>query len=113
VSGFRQPHVITRHTGASNVNGFWAGGTTSQVNIMASVQPAPGKTRKNVPEGFDSDSAYLLFTDTELFSAIAGGQHSDELTLFGETFEVVGVATWQNNVLPHYEVTVARRRAQS
>lgn len=112
MSGFRKPLVVTRKSGADYVNGFWVGGTDSEITIQASRQPTSGDVRKNLPEGYDIDSAFDLFTSTELHPAKSGGQQSDTMTILGDEFHVVRVEKWQNGVISHYRCTVARPKIQ-
>lgn len=104
--GFNQTLSVSRPTG-SHVDGYWVAGSPSTISIEASVQPADAKARKNVPEGFDVDSAYMLGTLTLLRAAERGGMPSDQVTLGSDVYEVVNVKPWQNDVINHYWVTVA------
>lgn len=110
MSSFRQPLTGTRHTGGaySAATGKWGGGSSAPINFTASVQPAPAQERRNLPEGYISDSAILLISDFELFSVVRGGQQSDEVLIRGETYQVVDVEWWENDVIPHYTAIVAR-----
>lgn len=112
MSGFRQPLTITRKSGASYVNGFWAGGSEASITIQASKQPTTGEVRKNLPEGYDIDSAFDVFTDTELYPAQAGGQKSDTATISGDEYHCVALQSWQNGVINHYRATFARPKTQ-
>jgi hypothetical protein len=105
----RQTLTVTRPDPTSDyANGVWVEGPSPTVfTIEASVQPARGDARSNVPEGYDKTSAYLLYTDTELICAEAEGNQSDRVTLFGATYDVVNVEPWQNEIIEHYAVTVA------
>jgi hypothetical protein len=109
MSSFRKPLTVTRYTGAAyNVaNGEWSGGSSAQIAITASVQPANDKARENLPEGYDTSSVILLITDTELQPATSGGQQSDTVAIEGEDYHVTAVERWQNAVIPHYTATVA------
>jgi hypothetical protein len=104
----RQTLTVTRPNPADDyVNGIWTEGTPTTFTIEASVQPAPADVRNNVPEGFDKTSAYMLYSNTALQIAEAEAQKSDRVTLFGQTFVVVGVQPWQNDIIEHYAITVA------
>jgi len=112
MSGFRKPQTIKRFADGAWVNGYWQGDTPTEIAITASVQPATDIVRKNLPEGFDIDSVFTIFTDTELRAAKAGSQQSDTIELFGETYQIVAVQRWQNDVIPHYQCTAARPKPQ-
>jgi len=113
MSGFRKPYTITRYSDGAFIQGYWQGDDPTSIAITASVQPATGPDRKNLPEGFDIDSVHILFTDTELHVAKPGEQQSDTITLFGDEYTVTKVEPWQNDVISHYRVTVARPKKTS
>ena len=115
MSSFRQALVVTRPpVGAYNAaTGEWEEGSPSTVNITGSVQPANDKQRKNVPEGYEVESAIAIATDTELLPAKAEttpgtARKSDTIALFGETYDIVAIERWQNGVISHYWATAAR-----
>ena len=74
------------------------------IQIRGSVQPTPANELKSLPEGRRNKETYTVFTKTQLFTVREPGNiKADRLTLFGRTFEVVSVANWQNNIIPHFE----------
>jgi len=110
MSGFRKPYTVVRRSGIQHnaATGYFSDGTPADIPITASVQPAPGDVRKNVPEGYDTDSTFVLFTSTELITATEGGDTQDQITLFGQVYDVIQVDKWQNDVISHYRCVVAR-----
>lgn len=113
MSGFRKSVPANRYTNGSYIQGVWQGDSPTPFTIQASVQPAPDKVRKNLPEGYDIDSAMQLFTDTELHVAQRGSQQSDTVTILGEEYHIVAIERWRNDVIPHYMATAARRTKQT
>ncbi len=111
---FRVPYTVSRPGAGSYVRGVWVGAAPATFTIQASAQPADGKTRENPPEGYDSKSVMVLYTDTALQEAqgatvaMPAGRQSDYVTLFGERYDVIAVSPWQNGVISHYRVVVAR-----
>ncbi len=111
---FRQSRTVTQRPGSMS-NGYWVAGAEVPVTITASVQPANDKQRKNVPEGFDVDSALEIGTDTQLYIAERNKspdqgnnwRKSDLLTYEGQKYEVVRLERWQNAVIPHYWYIIA------
>lgn len=105
--GFRKPLTRRVRTG-SHVSGYWVDDPETDTTIEGSVQPAPGRERSNIPEGYDSTSAQELFTDSELNTAEAGGnQRPDQILYRNEWYVVLRKAPWQNDVLNHYEYVIA------
>jgi hypothetical protein len=114
VSSFAKPYTVKRQNG-SLVNGTWVATAPDDVAIMASVQPATARDMQNLPQGRRTNGAYVLYSDTEMLTTIAGDndlgldpRKADRITLFGEVFETMIVDPWQNDVLNHYRVLVAK-----
>lgn len=104
---FRKPLTRTQRSGGDYSRGKWAGESETTSTIYGSIQPATGRQRSNVPEGYDSTSALECITDTELTIAEAEGQRGDVITWNGDEYEVVGREPWQNDVLNHYAYILA------
>lgn len=111
---FRQARTVTQRPG-SLANGYWTASAEVPVTIYASMQPANDKQRKNVPEGFDVESAMEMGTDTELYIAErnkgvdpgTNWRKSDVVTHEGQKYEVVRLERWQNQIIPHYWYIIA------
>jgi len=107
VSSFRRPLTITRYPAGSYVNGVWTQGTPTSVSIRASVQPTSPHDLQRLPEGRRTGRTYTLFSNEQLFPAQQGtATNSDQVTLYGLTFEVISCEQWQNDVIPHYKSIV-------
>jgi hypothetical protein len=106
--GFRKPLTRRSRTGGYT-GGYWVDDAPPvDTTIEGSVQPAPGRVRDNIPEGYDSTSAQLLITDALLVTAEAGGnQRPDQIEYNSEFYVVLRRERWQNDVLNHYEYTIA------
>ena len=107
---FRQELTVTPSPG-SFVNGYWAETSPTPYTITASVQPANGEQRKNVPEGYDIESALALGTDpaNELHVAKRGEvtKKSDQVTFENRLYDVVAREPWKNQVIPHRWYVIA------
>ncbi|MCP3685999.1 MAG: hypothetical protein GY861_25420 [bacterium] len=104
----RQALTVTRY-GAGTIDdyGEYTNGSTSTVSITASVQPVTGKNLESLPEGRQTKEAYYLFTDTELLTS-RDKNKADTTEIFSDTYEVINIEKWQNNLINHYKVTVSR-----
>lgn len=83
-------------------------GTPTTFSILTSVQPMNKEQQLSNPFLRDFKEVYTLFTSRELYTARAGVHEADQVTIFGESFEVVTVQRWRNEIKPHYQVAVAR-----
>jgi hypothetical protein len=113
MSSFRQTITGKRYNAGGAYNpatGKYVDNGTTTLTIEGSIQPANDKQRANVPEGFDVTSAMAIATDTEMVVSQGDGPRSDELTIYGEVYEAVWIERWQNDVIPHYWVTMARKK---
>ena len=111
---FRQPLTVTRKSGGEFVNGIWTPGTTAEVPIEASVQPASPDDMQRLPEGRRQDKAYVLRSDQELLEVDDNAEQSADLvTIGGETYEVMRCSRWQNSIINHFESLVVRQSEQS
>ena len=111
---FRQPLIVTRKTGGDFVNGIWTPGTTTDVDISASVQPASPDDMQRLPEGRRQEKAYVLRSDQELIETNDNAEQSADLvTIGGEDYEVVRCSRWQNGIINHFESLVVRQSEQT
>lgn len=105
---WRKPLMRRARTG-DYVGGYWVDDAPDvDTTIEGSVQPANGRERSNVPQGYDSTSAHLLITDTELNTADAeGNRRPDQIQFRSEWYTVVRREPWQNDVINHYAYIIA------
>ena len=105
--GFRKALTRRQRTG-TYTGGYWVDSSPpTDTTIEGSVQPANGRERANVPQGYDSTSAQLLMTDTQLNTADAEGNRSDQIQYNSEWYVVLTRERWQNDVLNHYAYLIA------
>lgn len=110
MSSFRQPLTGLRFAAGSYVDGRWVEGASSALAFTASVQPASSEDLQSLPENRRKLSTFALFTSTRLLGVdVESGTNPDRVTLHDGIYEVVSVARWQNNVIPHYKALVQRR----
>jgi hypothetical protein len=104
---FRMPLNLRRKVPGTYVNGLWVEGSFTTIPITASVQPTTGEEMLSIPEGRRDRKTYSLFTSTEI-EVIHTGANCDQITIFGELYDVVRVEVWQNNppvfgIVNHYK----------
>lgn len=101
-------YVVTRPDPVVLVNGRRAAGTSSTFTIVASAQPASGRSIQGLPEGLRSSESMDVFTKTELRQARPdAGIDADTILIDGAVFEVVNVKRW-NKLGNFYRATVVR-----
>lgn len=116
MSGMRRPVVVKRQAaGFYDANGRWQEGTTSQLTMMASVQPLKVSEMQALPEGRRSSSAVKVYTDTLLLraeeeTAAAPAQNPDIITWQSRTYEVVDCLIYQSGIIPHYKALAVEVR---
>jgi hypothetical protein len=98
---------IRRLASGAYVDGTWqAEIVTSTFDIRASVQPLKPKEMETLPEGRRNSQAYRIYTDIELHTT--RHQNPDRVELFGEEFEILSVAVWQNGIISHYKAIAVK-----
>lgn len=107
----RQKFTVTRFsTSDTYVDGILQAPTEETLEIKASKQPVNNGER-NLPlfEGRREVEAYKLYTSTKLRAVDKDSNlNADKVDIDGESFEVVSVGIWQNNVRSHYKVMVTK-----
>lgn len=99
---FRLPVTITRTAAGSYVNGVFTAGSTSTINITASIQPVNGEDMKPLPEGRRVDDFVKVYTDADLQVSDTGKQ-PDRLTWRGKVYEATSCDARQMGVINHYK----------
>lgn len=100
-SSFRHTVSVSRPVGDYDDNGLYVSGTPTEFTVQASVQPADGQTLESLPHGRREKGAYVLYTDTPVFTV--NEDNPDVVTLFGKPYEIVRSEPWQNGMsLDHY-----------
>lgn len=112
MSSFRQSLTVKRRaTGFYNDAGFYeVSGEDTELNIEASIQPVSGSDLMLLPENRREEELLKLYTNIQLIGAVKGNStNCDIVEINGIDYEVVKVFPWQNSVIPHYKVLVAKR----
>lgn len=106
MSSFRQQVTAYRQGTVSTVNGYRQQTAETSFSIFASIQPVSPSDLESLPEGRRESKAFRLYSDDTLNAV--GSKNPDQVVLFGERYEVYGVAPWQNNVINHNKYIVAK-----
>jgi hypothetical protein len=101
-------YTVTRTAADTYTNGVKVAGATSNVSIVASVQPLSGRDLQVLPEGQRADETLVLYTATQLFTRTPS-QAPDSISIDGSTYEVFKVETWNYIGEIHYRAFVSRR----
>ena len=88
-----------RFTSGSRVDYKWVNGSTTPLEITASVQPLKPKEMEALSEGRRSaGQAYRLYTDDSLRTT-QNSEKADRLTIFGNEYEIFSEDEWKNNII--------------
>lgn len=99
--GFRKPYTVKRVAAGSVIDGYYTNGTSSTVNITASVQPLKPSDIQQLPEGRRNKKLFNIFTSTKL--NVVTSANPDKITIGTEDFELDQEEQWQNGILNHYK----------
>ncbi len=83
------------------------GGST--FSIVASAQPAPGRTLQTLPEGFRDRGGWVLYTSSELRTSDGAGQEPDSVAIDGVAHQVAECKPWAA-AGNYYRAVVVRAR---
>lgn len=116
IASFRTPggtsgaYVVTRTASGAHVAGAYVPGSTSTVNIVASVRPANGRQRHQAEVAMGSGEygvdTRVVYTTTELRTRQPGND-PDTIAINGEAFKIVAVTKYEAFGV-HYKALVAR-----
>lgn len=77
---------------------------------LCTVQPYVGEDLIVGADGFQSKSAFTVFTDTPITEGEEGSLiKPDELLIYGKWYRAAKVKVWQVGVIPHYECTFVQK----
>lgn len=102
-------YVVTRPGPTTLVDGRKGPSSSSTLSIVASVQPAPGRTLQTLPEGFRDRGGFVLYTATELRTSDGGDQEPDSVSIDGVEHQVASCEPWAE--LGNFYKAVAVRAA--
>lgn len=114
MSSFRKLVTIKQFTGGNWLNGRWQAGSTANININASLQPADSnkisRIIETLPEGRKTTEKYFLYTSTKL-TTLQEGENPDIALIDGKEFEILREANWNNHVINHYKYLISKIEA--
>lgn len=90
-------YAVTRSAAGSfnATTGVYAPGSTSTIQVPASIQPLGGRELLRLPEEERTKERIVIFTAVELFtSSPAAGTVGDVVAYNGKNFEVQTVERW-------------------
>lgn len=88
--------AITRRAAATYSNGRPVPGSTTSLEVVATVVPAGPEDVQLLPEGRRSERTLQLFTKVALQAPRVGGVAGDIATVDGEPYEVLRVEDWND-----------------
>lgn len=112
--GFRSTHTVYRKQPGHYEEGTWVDGGMVQDTLQASVQPAGSNSYARMQTALPGQSISALFdvyADVELNPVRFDGQtlvKADQMDYLGERYHVVAAMPWQNGVINHWHMIVAR-----
>lgn len=99
---------VTRRAASTTAGGRVTPGASSQLQILAAVQPLNGRETDRLPEFLRSREVRQLFTATELRAAgSVAGADADVVSIGGLNWEVSTVEAWHEHG-GFYRVLVSR-----
>lgn len=104
---FRHVVTIKRKSGGAYVNGQYVAGSTADIILKASIQPASPEDMQELPEGRRSDEVFKMFTKTRMFTVT--DENPDFLIIDGVEYEVISVGKYQSKVISHYKVLISKK----
>ena len=105
---FKRDVEVIRPGVGSYINGVWVNGLNTTLTIRANVQPVPAIVMETLPEGYRTRSAFILYTNSELFTSDDNNNNPDIVLLYGKRYFVTKKEIWQNTVIAHYEIIVVK-----
>lgn len=108
---------VQRFSGGDRTNGKWVNGTTTPLEIKASVQPLSAKEMQSLPEGRRATGqAYRLYTsdwlrtveDNHIPPHLNPDEQPDQITIFGSQYEIFSGEVWGNSIINHNKYVATR-----
>jgi hypothetical protein len=104
--------VIPKNAGYYGLDGLWVETDDTPFVTLASVQPLSGRDMEMLPEGRYTEETFRLYADIRLH-AVSDNSNPDIVILGLEIedvdrFEVKTVFPWQNKIIPHYKMIIAK-----
>lgn len=106
--------VIRKNPGYRNIKGQWIESEDTSFVIRASVQPASPREMELLPEGRYTSEILRLYSDTRLNTVDTRNRINPDIVVLGldvendDRFEVIQVFPWQNMVISHFKMLIAK-----
>jgi len=99
--------------GGSFIDGTWNQPALISASFTASIQPVKPQEMLLLPEARRNEETLKLYTSTALRTADEQNNlNADQVEIDGARYEVLSVATWGNDIIPHYKALVVRMQEQ-
>jgi len=112
---FRQDvTVIPKNPGYVNTKGQWIESDGTPFVIRASVQPASPREMELLPEGRYTSEILRLYSDIRLNTVDTRNGINADIVILGldveidDRFELAQVFPWQNMVISHFKMLIAK-----
>jgi hypothetical protein len=106
---FNQLLSATRPQQGQYVDGIWVDSPKSNYTLSTSVQPiSPTDVEMFgalLPEGRRVNNSFSLYSTQEM-------QLWDQVLIRGSWYEILYVAPWQNNIVPHYKAIAVKMQEE-
>lgn len=100
--------AVTRTVAATyDTNGRVVAGSTSVVNVDASIRPLSGRDLRVLPEGHHASNLRILYSKVDIFTRTPAND-PDVVLVDGENWEVLTVETYGFFDGGHIKATIAR-----
>lgn len=99
------PLILNRPdlTGGSYVDGIWVEASSTQVEIMANIQPVGYKETMIVEEADRSKKMVKVYSSSPIYSEEENENGADEFEWEGDTYRVMKVLNYSMGILNHYK----------
>ena len=99
--------ILRTTTGQYDDDGVWQEGTTTQLSVIANVQPLNERETEQYTQilagGNRTISMVKVYTNAILLTDVQmTGQTADILVWRGKHYKIAMVEEWQSNIISHY-----------
>lgn len=105
---FKSDVQVVRPGLGGYIDGVYLESPSQTFIIRADVQPAPATVMETLPEGYRTKSAYVLYTNTELFTSEDDLNNPDIVSLYGKRYFVTKKEIRDRTALKHYQIIVVK-----
>jgi len=93
---------------STNTKGTITPGTSSSFTVMGTISATSPEDIARLEEGKRTRKAFKLFTESQLKTAVAGGQVPDRIQVGSEWYEISALVNWTNQVISHFEYVIVK-----